>query len=222
MSRRTSWTCCLILLYCRTALAGMPIVYTKMPAYKPAIAIIINENKSVYTERYSDTSTTTLGSVQPLIERDFMDSGYHVVPVFIDVADRPISLAQALNASQSSGADFLVWGTANVESNLGHAGESRMLGQTTDSQWADDAFAQSQIVGGTRSVISAAVQTQVVLVNGNKMEASASGRFSAKDSDTIHVLETATQRMLRELLPEMDEICDRFMQNYKAGAIQID
>ena len=178
------------------------IVYEKPKPAAVQWAVWVPETTETFTARY-DREKARVGLAQGVIEQELMDAGFQLVSLNITAT----SSAYVLNEAAAAGADYLLTGEASVTRIL--SSESGSVGGGTAIQTGPQS---NQALWGSvnKPENSANIQIRIFRVADGKLmrteSAASTGSASARRGGAQGALNEAVQRLMRNLIPDMEDI----------------
>ena len=187
-----------------TAQTRKVIVYEKTKPTVVQWAVFVPETVETFASRYDKEKTRT-GQAQGVIEQELQDAGFQLVTLnFSTLSSEP---NRALSEALAAGADYLITGEAGVSRIL--SSESGTIGGGNAQQTAEGART-AQWGSVNKPETSANIQVRIIRVSDGKLmrteSATSTGSARARQNGAQGALDDATQRLLRTLIPDMEDI----------------
>ncbi len=193
------------------------IVYEKTKSIPVQWAVSVPETVETFASRY-DKEKTGIGQAQGIIEQELLDAGFQLVP--LNLQSTP---DEARNEALAAGADYLI---------IGHADISRILGSESGTisggtaQQTEEGVQTAQWGSVNKPRASADIQLRIIRVADGKLmrteSAASTGSARARQNGAQGALDDTVRRLLRALIPDMEDIQREHSRQNKQPAAGLD
>ncbi|MDD4737337.1 MAG: hypothetical protein PHP44_14670 [Kiritimatiellae bacterium] len=208
MNRAIAWILCSLVSGFTPAVYAQTrdlIVYEKPARPEVLWAITVPETTETFASRY-DKEKTRVGQAQAVLERELLDAGFRLIAL-PPPPSSPQTQDRLLQEALASGADYLISGEASVSRILSSESGSIGGGFAHQNTRGEQSAAWGSI---NQPENTANIQVRILRVTDGRLmqteSAVSTASVRAKQGGAQGALEDASRRLLRNLIPAMEDI----------------
>jgi len=170
-------------------------------------AVFVADTTETFASRY-DKERVSTGSAQAIIEQDLMDYGFDLVNIDVAMTENELpQRTQVLKKAKAVNADYLIYGQVNASRILGSESGSVSGGHSRSRPFEGR---NTEWGGVNRPENTADISVQVIRVSDGHLmaadHAGSTGSAQARSHGVQGAVNEATSRLLRSLVPKLEDI----------------